>query len=417
MDDLSLLPASVMQKRKNPRSLTLRYMFLFVQLAITLLLQGSVRSLFCKAESIDLYSDDESKYIVHLKTASEILESDQIWMVQLYRPDQSESKEVAGLYKALSKLVRGVFPVSVIDVTDNNDDIIKQLSLSTTVKVPAVYVIGDDKKNPIKVGERGKSFPDIKMLAEALMEQASKVISLRSQNLGSSFTGSSNRKTSSDTKKGDGKSHVVQLNGSNFDQYVYQNPDVVAVAFTAPWCGHCKNLLPEWEEAAAKLAGTGAILGWIDATAETSLAQQNGVKGYPTIKIFPGGMNKDPSKAEDYKYERTSRTIVQYMLQMVDQTGVVPPTPELVNATVLESTCSGHNRICVLVALPHIVDSGADGRNKYIERIDAIAKKFRGTAFTFLWYEYTSQPLLEQSLELTFGAPALVALSDRKSVV
>ena len=48
----------------------------------------------------------------------------------------------------------------------------------------------------------------------------------------------------------DKKSGVIILDNTNFDM-VGQNPNEVAmVEFFAPWCGHCKQLAPEY----AKLA-------------------------------------------------------------------------------------------------------------------------------------------------------------------
>jgi protein disulfide-isomerase A6 len=69
------------------------------------------------------------------------------------------------------------------------------------------------------------------------------------------------------------------------------------------------------------------------------------------------------------------------------------------------------------VGLPHISESGAQGRDKYKQTVASVAKAFRSSpAFSFLWFQGTSQPALEGALELTFGFPAVVALSmDRKA--
>jgi protein disulfide-isomerase A6 len=168
---------------------------------------------------------------------------------------------------------------------------------------------------------------------------------------------------------------------------------------TAPWCGHCKQLQPDWEAAAQKLDAGGAFLGWVDATAETELGSIYGVKGYPTIKLFPGGTGKSFSAAMDYNGGRSIADIVSAALAEVDKTGVPKEIPELASADVMKDECSGHNHICVLAALPHILDSGAEGRNSYKALISKVSKTFRGSAFSFLWFEGTSQPELEHALE------------------
>ena len=52
-----------------------------------------------------------------------------------------------------------------------------------------------------------------------------------------------------------GKDEVIELTDSNFDKLVLQSEDLWLVEFFAPWCGHCKNLAPEWSRASVDLKG------------------------------------------------------------------------------------------------------------------------------------------------------------------
>jgi len=223
----------------------------------------------------------------------------------------------------------------------------------------------------------------------------------------------SDRQHSNSSKSG--QSNVVELDTNNFKEKVLDNPEVGIVAFVAPWCGHCKALLPEWDAASLKLEGEGVFLGVVDATVEDSLAREYGVSGYPTIKVFPGGL-KTASNAIDYQGGRQSEQIVKYALEEVDRSGVPKEIPEMTESDVLYSNCDKPGKICVLVALPHILETNATGRNKYKDVMAGAAKAVRGMPFQFLWFEGSAQPDLENSLELTFGFPAVAAISMDKKV-
>lgn len=102
---------------------------------------------------------------------------------------------------------------------------------------------------------------------------------------------------------GEVENGVYVLTPDNFDDFV-NGEEFTLVEFYAPWCGHCKKLAPEYEEAAAVLD---IKLAKVDASEHQSLGQRFGVTGFPTLVWFTKGENSP------YGGGRTKDTIVSWV--------------------------------------------------------------------------------------------------------
>merc|ERR1711998_66772 len=153
-------------------------------------------------------------------------------------------------------------------------------------------------------------------------------------------------------------SDVVQLNEANFNALVTDSTDHWLVQFYAPWCGHCKNLAPEWDRAA---------------------------------------------------YERDGK------FKMGKVEGALPP-PEVVELNapkVWDDNCAGKS-ICLVAFFPGLVDSKAAGRNGYIEIMKKLTQKQTLKKFGFMWTVVGQQPELEATFQIG-DYPALVAVNPKKA--
>lgn len=96
------------------------------------------------------------------------------------------------------------------------------------------------------------------------------------------------------------KEPVKVLVSSNFDAVVFNKDKNVLVEFYAPWCGHCKQLAPIYDQLAEKYADNDAVvIAKIDATANE--LEHTKITSFPTIKYYKKGDNT----VVDYNGERT----------------------------------------------------------------------------------------------------------------
>eukprot|EP00730_Choanoeca_flexa_P005603 TRINITY_DN11984_c0_g3_i1.p1 TRINITY_DN11984_c0_g3~~TRINITY_DN11984_c0_g3_i1.p1 ORF type:complete len:585 (+),score=149.67 TRINITY_DN11984_c0_g3_i1:40-1794(+) len=158
---------------------------------------------------------------------------------------------------------------------------------------------------------------------------------------------------------------VVKLTNDNFDAFV-DNEEIALVYFYAPWCGHCKQLTPEYEKAARDLYTNNPRikLAKVDATEETELASRFDVTGYPTLKIFRKG------EASDYEGERQQHAIVSEMKEQAQ-----PPAKVINSVFDMDEFVKGDGDSVQLVAF--LDDEAGSDADKWQRIASPLRKAYR----------------------------------------
>lgn len=78
-----------------------------------------------------------------------------------------------------------------------------------------------------------------------------------------------------------------------------------AVLFYAPWCGHCKKMMPEWDSLGNNIGSTN--IKKVNSDENSELVSKNGVNGFPTIMYFSNGM--DNGNGEVYEGQRDATSL------------------------------------------------------------------------------------------------------------
>ncbi|CAI9287225.1 unnamed protein product [Lactuca saligna] len=137
-------------------------------------------------------------------------------------------------------------------------------------------------------------------------------------------------------------------------------------------CGHCKKLAPEGKKATKNLQG------------KVKLAHVNyddkKVQGFPTILVF----GADKESPITYEGARTASAIESFALVQLETNVAPSEVTELTSSDVMEEKC-GSAAICFVSFLLDILNSKAEGRNKYIEIHLSVAEKFKRSPYRFNW--------------------------------
>jgi len=348
-----------------------------------LLLLACITLAAAKSDSPELTPDTFDKAII---------KSDGPALVLFYAPWCGHCKAIFPKWEKAATATKGIVTMAKVDADQH-----KSLGGKYGVQgFPTIKVFSTDKKKPTDYqGPR-----EIDGLVNGALMAAKETIDGRlGKGKGSDGGGGGG---------GGGGSAVVELTDANFDKKVMQSDAVWIVAFTAPWCGHCKNLMPHWASASTELKGK-AFLGNVDATVNQGIAGKYGVQSYPTIKVFGGGKKTTP---DDYNGGRTASDIVTFATEEYMKN--LPP-PEVVQAISGEQLTEGctSKQICFTGFLPSLEECGADCRKKHIASLQASADQYKRRPFGWVWVEATKQAEMEKAYNVV-AYPALVAVNAKK---
>lgn len=102
------------------------------------------------------------------------------------------------------------------------------------------------------------------------------------------------------------------LTDQTFDKHIASGRHFIK--FFAPWCGHCKNLAPTWEQLASKYASSGDVsIAKVDCTQYGEICKKFEVRGYPTLLFLQNGGDS----VEKYQGSRALGDLASFVDKMV----------------------------------------------------------------------------------------------------
>lgn len=113
----------------------------------------------------------------------------------------------------------------------------------------------------------------------------------------------------------------VNLTPDNFDEIVYGKLPAF-VAFTAPWCGVCQKMKPDFSRVAEAFQDESVIIANADVEAYPSLGERFSITSFPTLKYFPVASENVP-----YTNGRTAPDFASFLNTQIGTNVAIPLPP------------------------------------------------------------------------------------------
>ncbi|XP_035516453.1 protein disulfide-isomerase A2 [Morone saxatilis] len=199
--------------------------------------------------------------------------------------------------RTVAKQFKGKMLFIVIDVTQAISHVLKYFGVSES-DAPTTRVINMETGQKFTVAAGDLTAKSLAQLCQEVVDGVAKPY-YRSEEIPEDWD----------------KGPVKVLVGKNFESVALDPTKNVFVEFYAPWCGHCKELTPIWDQLGEKYADhEDIIIAKMDATANE--VESVAVEGFPTLKYFPAG----DKEVVDYTGNRDLETMSKFL----DGGGVLP---------------------------------------------------------------------------------------------
>ena len=120
-------------------------------------------------------------------------------------------------------------------------------------------------------------------------------------------------------------SYVESLTPYLFEHNVLQGSKPWLVLFYAPWCGHCTNFSPDYEEVAVMLRSRLKV-GKINCEKYRKVCEKAAVRGYPTVRYYRGAEGEQQYTSRDIT-ERSPNNIVNQLDTLLREGEEPQPQP------------------------------------------------------------------------------------------
>lgn len=357
--------------------------------SLILLLPIMVTTLYSKTD--DVVELTSSNFNTLVKNSNDV------WLVEFYAPWCGHCKNLAPEYKKLAKAMKGIVKIGAVDMTVH-----QSIGSPYNIKgFPTIKLFGLNKSSP-------KDYNGQRTANDMMNYLFSELRVIANSRLSGNTNTNTNNNSNNNSKSSNNKDSEL-LTSATFDaKVINQITHVSFVLFFAPWCGHCKAVMPDWNRLNSSNTDSKIKIYKVDCTAEQSLCQRYQVGGYPTIKaIGPKGV------VEDYNSTRDYDTLLSF-IKNFRNTHFKKKVEHLFNHEKYETECVKAGNICVIAIIPHILDSSVEERKNYINMLNESLKKNVGMKIAVFWVQGGDNFDLEEKLYLGAGYPTVIALYDPK---